>query len=221
MSTETAALRMGVTSYDEAQAIEHCCIKFGIQPTIVQAHFLGQLHVESAGFTALRENLNYSVQGLLATFGRHRISEADARRLGRAPGRPADQEAIANCIYGGPWGRANLGNTQPGDGWRFRGGGRKQLTGRANYTAFSREVYGDDRLVDHPNLITMLPYSIECGGWYWRQRNLNFWAARDDVLAVSRGVNLGDPRHRGTPNGLEARREQTRRALRIYQEMRQ
>lgn len=221
MSTETAALRMGVQSYDEAQAVEHCCIKFGISSTLAKAHFLAQLHVESAGFTAMRESMNYSVDGLLRTFGRHRISEVDARRYGRAPGRPADQPMIANIVYGGEWGLRNLGNTDINDGWQFRGGGRKQITGRDNYTRFSRDVYGDDRLVDHPNLITMLPYAIECGGWYWRQRNLNLWAERDDVLAVSRGVNLGDPQHRGIPNGLEARRAQTQRALRIFQEMRQ
>ncbi|WBT04789.1 hypothetical protein PFY01_08540 [Brevundimonas vesicularis] len=94
---------------------------------LVLAHWLGQMFVESAGFTTREENLNYSVDGLLRMFGRHRISEADARKFGRAPGRPAHQNAIANIIYGGEWGRKNLGNTEPGDGWRFRGGGEKQL----------------------------------------------------------------------------------------------
>lgn len=83
-----------------------------------------------------RENMNYSVNGLLKTFGRHRISEADARRLGRSGNRPADQPAIANIVYGGEWGRKNLGNTEPGDGWRFRGGSLPQITGRRNYSLF-------------------------------------------------------------------------------------
>lgn len=104
------------------------------------AYILATPYLETGGkMQPIRENLNYSVDGLLKTFGRHRISEADARRYGRAGGRPANQEAIANIIYGGEWGRENLGNTQPGDGWRFRGGGLAQITGRANYGKFGIE----------------------------------------------------------------------------------
>lgn len=80
-----------------------------------------------------RENLNYSVEALLKKFP-HRISEADARSYGRLGSRPANQRAIANCIYGGEWGRRHLGNTRPDDGWLYRGGGLPQITGRANFT---------------------------------------------------------------------------------------
>jgi putative chitinase len=101
------------------------------------AYIMATPHLETGKrFEPVTENLNYSVQGLLSTFGRHRISAADAARYGRASGRPANQEAIANLIYGGAWGRDNLGNTQAGDGWRFRGRGLSQITGRANYTKF-------------------------------------------------------------------------------------
>lgn len=91
-----------------------------------------------------RESLNYSVDGLLKTFSRKRISEADARRLGRKNGEPAlpvaRQREIANILYGGEWGRKNLGNTQPNDGWDFRGGGFAQTTGRANFKRISAMV---------------------------------------------------------------------------------
>lgn len=97
--------------------------------------WLGQMWVESAGYATMVENLNYSVAGLRATFGRHRISDAECERHGRAPGRPANQKAIANIVYGGEWGRINLGNTQPNDGWEFRGSGLKQITGRRNTVA--------------------------------------------------------------------------------------
>jgi predicted chitinase len=87
------------------------------------------------------ENLNYSVDGLLRTFGRHRISEADARRLGRKNGEAAlnmiRQREIANILYGGDWGLRNLGNTQPDDGWTFRGRGMHHVTGRRNYSVAS------------------------------------------------------------------------------------
>lgn len=100
----------------------------------------------------MEENLNYSVQGLLATFGRHRISEADAKRVGRIDGvRPADKKAIANILYGGEWGRKNLGNTQPNDGWDFRGSGLIQTTGRDNFT-YLRDTTGVD-VVSNPDLL--------------------------------------------------------------------
>lgn len=88
----------------------------------------------------IRENLNYTVSGLLSTFSRSRISAADAQRLGRKKGQAANQAAIANTVYGGDWGRKNLGNTRPNDGWLYRGGGLPQLTGRANYRKFGLET---------------------------------------------------------------------------------
>lgn len=93
-------------------------------------------HETGTKMQPITENLNYSVDGLLKTFGRHRISEADARRYGRTNTRPANQEAIANIIYGGDWGRENLGNLKYGDGWRYRGRGLPQITGLANYRKF-------------------------------------------------------------------------------------
>src|SRR5690606_9297192 len=101
------------------------------------AMFLGQIAVESGQFSTVTESLNYSVDALVKMFGRHRISVPDAERYGRKLGQKANQEALANLLYGGEWGRKNLGNTEPGDGWRFRGRGLKQLTGRDNYRRFS------------------------------------------------------------------------------------
>lgn len=98
------------------------------------------------------ESLNYSVAGLLNTFGRHRISRADAERLGRKAGRPAAQRQIANIIYGGSWGRDNLGNTEPDDGWMYRGRGMAHDTGRRNYR-LSGEAVGIDLLSDPDALL--------------------------------------------------------------------
>lgn len=94
-------------------------------------------HETGKKFTAATENLNYSVEGLMGVFSRARISEADCRRLGRTKTRAANQEGIANVIYGGEWGKKNLGNTQTGDGWRYRGRGLVQITGRANYAKYN------------------------------------------------------------------------------------
>lgn len=104
------------------------------------AYILATPYLETGGkMQPVRENLNYSTDALISKFGRHRISEADARKYGRSGGRPANQEAIANAIYGGEWGRKNLGNTQSGDGWKYRGGGLPQVTGRANFRKFGME----------------------------------------------------------------------------------
>ncbi|MBW3099199.1 hypothetical protein [Pseudohoeflea coraliihabitans] len=117
------------------------------------AYILATANHETGGkMQPIRENLNYSVNGLLNTFGRHRISAAEARKYGRSGSRKADQVAIANIIYGGKFGRENLGNTQPGDGWRFRGGGLPQITGRRNFTLLG--------LVNSPELVTDLKTSV-------------------------------------------------------------
>lgn len=114
--------------------------------------FLREVLHESGMLERLEENLNYSVDALLSKFGRHRISEADARRYGRIPGvQRANPEAIANAIYGGVWGARNLGNTGPGAGWRNRGSGLLQITGATNLkvtqAATGIPVY------DHPELL--------------------------------------------------------------------
>lgn len=107
--------------------------------------FLAQILHESAMLTKLEEGLNYSVEGLLSTFKRHRISEADARRYGRIDGKQAaNKQAIANTVYGGEWGLVNLGNKLPNDGWDCRGSGVIQVTGLANLTALAR-------ILNHPN----------------------------------------------------------------------
>ncbi|QCQ97771.1 glycoside hydrolase family 19 protein [Brevundimonas sp. SGAir0440] len=168
---------------------------------LVLAHWLGQTFVESAGFTTREENLNYSVDGLLKMFGRHRISEADARKFGRAPGRPAHQNAIANIIYGGEWGRKNLGNTEPGDGWRFRGGGEKQITGRANY----REAWHEH---DPDTLRTDPVASARAAANFFVKHGCIAPALRDDVKGVTLKVN-------GGTNGLDARIAATTAAKKV------
>lgn len=104
------------------------------------------------------ENLNYSVQGLLNTFSRRRISRADAERVGRAGGRPADQRAIGNIIYGGAWGRDNLGNTEPNDGFTYRGRGFEHVTGRRNYDRTGQALGLD--LLSNPDLLLDLDTAV-------------------------------------------------------------
>lgn len=153
-----------------------------VEPRVLD-DWLGQMHVESRGFSTLVENLNYSVERLRATFGRHRISDAECERYGRKPGRPADQEAIANIVYGGEFGRRELGNTQPGDGWAFRGSGFKQITGRANTEAsgYSAEA-----------LRTSVWVAADAAADFFVRKGCVPYARRGDVTRVTKIINGGN-----------------------------
>ncbi|AZO81274.1 hypothetical protein BLM15_07440 [Bosea sp. Tri-49] len=147
------------------------------------AHFLAQIATETGGLTALEESLNYSIEGLLKTFSRKRIAKAQAEALGRKPGRAADQEAIANVLYGGAWGEANLGNTKPDDGWRYRGGGLMQTTGRANYRRAGYEA--------NPEALRTPRGGLAAALTFWSNNDLNRVADRDDITALRKVVNGG------------------------------
>lgn len=127
-------------------------------------------HETGAKMSPNRENLNYSVSGLLNTFSRARISTAQAQAYGRSPGRAANQVAIANAVYGGEWGRKNLGNTQPNDGWDFRGGGQSHTTGRTNYekvkAATGVDVVGNSDLILDPMVSATALVQASVEGWY-------------------------------------------------------
>lgn len=106
-------------------------------------------------------------------------------------------------------GRKDLGNTEQGDGKRFKGRGLIQLTGRANYAE-----YGNDRgldLVSEPEKVAQFPLAIDVAGWFWSTRGLNTWADSDDVKQVTRRIN-------GGYNGLEDREMWLSRAKRILSE---
>lgn len=179
--------------------LQQAFLQYGIDTPLRQAHFIAQVAHESNGFKSLRENLNYSVDGLLKTFSRQRISEADARKYGRTDSQPANQQMIANTIYGGDWGRKNLGNIAEGDGWKYRGAGLIQLTGRANFTKVNQALNFD--LVNRPervaedNLIAALT-----AGYFWQDNNLNVLADKDDIETITKKIN-------GGLNGLDDRKK--------------
>ena len=160
------------------------------------AGFLSQIAHESGKLARLEESLDYSVERLIALFGPHRISRGDAVLYGRAPGHKADQQAIANIVYGGEWGRKNLGNFEQGDGWRYRGRGLKQLTGRTNYDRCGAAI-GED-LLQYPDRLLMPVNAALSAGWFWASHGLNDIADRADVPAMTRVINGGD-------NGLPER----------------
>jgi len=171
------------------------------------AHFLAQASVETLGFTKFAENLNYSVEGLLKTFARHRISEEDAKRYGRSASQPANVKAIGNCVYGGEWGFKNLGNTEINDGYDFAGVGVFHLTGRDNAKRYSMAVYNDLRILKNPAALRTMPDALLSAIWYWRSGDIGKYALKDDLLSVSKAVNLGSASAGGTPNGYSDRKK--------------
>ncbi|MEA3042086.1 MAG: putative chitinase [Sphingomonadales bacterium] len=182
----------------------------GLDTPLRVAHALAQQSVETGGFSKLVENLNYSVAGLLSTFGTARISEADCQRLGRQAGAPAlspaAQEQIANIVYGGAFGKRELGNDQAGDGWKFRGRGAKQTTGRFNYNDV-KTVTGID-VIGNPDLLADPDMAVQAACIFWSKKNCNQFADRDDILGLTKAVN-------GGTNGLPDRRAALLRAKAI------
>jgi putative chitinase len=186
-----------------APLAQQAATEFGIDTPLYLAGFLAQMSVESGKFTTFMESLNYSPEGLAATWpNRFRGPNALAIKLGRGPNKPADQQGIANLCYGG-----RFGNTQPGDGWKYRGRGPKQITFHDNYRDAGRGIGVD--LVSAPDKLLTPLIGIRAAAWYWKSRNINALMDRRDYKAVSRAVNGGDI-------GLEKRLAQHQTANRVF-----
>jgi putative chitinase len=147
--------------------------------------FLANCHHESEGFTKFVENLNYKVSALISLFSRKRISEQQCRAYGRTDTQKAKQEAIANTIYGGEWGRINLGNLVYGDGWKHRGAGAIQLTGKSNQEKYFASI-GEPCL---PEKLQTLEYALDSAGWFWKTKRIDLLPTfKEKCIAVNGGV---------------------------------
>lgn len=161
------------------------------------AMFLANVGHESGGLQTVFENLNYRSSALIDGFGRHRISIDDANKYGRNGAQSANQVEIANRLYGGEFGRVNLGNTAPGDGWKFRGHGLIQNTGRANARRLTQRLrlkFPDLAVPDFevtPDAISEPLWAALSAGDYWDMRELNLWADAGDFDGVCDRINIG------------------------------
>jgi putative chitinase len=158
------------------------------------AHFFAQTSHETGGFKAFSENLNYSAQGLQGIFGKYfpgTLEESYARQ----------PEKIANRVYAD---RMGNGNEASGDGWKFRGRGALQLTGKANYEAFAKYL-GNNEVMENPDLVAT-KYSFESAMFFFERNKL--WAICDQgindaaILALTKRIN-------GGTHGLEDRKAKT------------
>lgn len=157
--------------------------KYEINTVERVAGFLAQTCHESANYTKLEENLNYSAERLVAVFPKRFPSLSAARPFHRKP------QMIANRIYSN---RMGNGSPESNDGWNFRGRGPIQITGKYNYTECSKYLFKDLRLIKTPELI-LLDKKICVGSavWYWNSRNLNKFADSKNIVGMTRAINGG------------------------------
>ena len=164
--------------------------KFGINTIDRLAHFLAQCHHESGSFRLVTENLNYSEKALLKTFPKY-FKDRDPKAYSKAP------QTLANYVYAN---RLGNGSEASGDGWKYRGRGYIQLTGKDNYRAFDAFV-DDDILIGGPDLVAT-KYPLLSAAWFWSVNKINNLADGgidvDDIQKVTKKINGGQ-------NGLHER----------------
>jgi putative chitinase len=148
-----------------------------------QAAFIAQCAHESLEFTVLQENLNYRWQSLRRVFPKYFPNDELAQQYASKSNK---QEAIANRIYAS---RMGNGDEASGDGWRFRGRGLIQLTGRDNYTWFAHSIEIEPE--EAAEFLETFEGAAQGACWFWETNNLNRWADADDILTLTKRINGG------------------------------
>ena len=144
------------------------------------AAFIAQIAHESGGFTTTRENLNYSAKGLMTTFKKYFPTEELAKQYERKP------EKIANRVYAN---RMSNGDEASGDGWKYRGRGLIQLTGKDNYSRFARAI---DKTLDETIAYLETPNgAVASAGWFWDVNKLNIYCDKNDFVGLTKRINGG------------------------------
>jgi len=177
--------------------IQKTCDRYSINNTVRQAAFLGQCMHESANFKILQENLNYSANGLKAVWGSRFPSDEIANKYARHP------DMIANKVYAN---RMGNGDEESGDGWKYRGRGLIQCTGKDLYKTLSDALNID--LIADPDLLTEMPYASMSAGWFWNKKGLNALADAKDYKEMTKRINGGF-------NGLDDRIVKINKAMQV------
>jgi len=163
-----------------------------------KAMFIAQTGHESLGFNKLVESLNYSSEALMVGFKKY-FTQGTASKYGRTDEHPADQRSIANIIYGN-----RMGNIEPEDGWKYRGRGLIQITGRDNYRECSKALTLD--LVLAPQLLQQVEYAARSAAWFFTSKGCLKHSG--NVVKVTRIINGGN-------KGLKDRQARYDKALTV------
>lgn len=179
MITREQLLAIAPNSSDFYDALVNVMYKYDIDNVQRQAAFLAQITHESGYFKHVEENLNYSVQGLLATFPKY-FNQSNVSKYARKP------QAIANRVYAN---RMGNGSEQSGDGWKYRGRGLIQLTGKNNY------LYCDEDTgigcSESPEVLSEPEGACESAGWFWKAGGLNELADQGGMKGITKRINGG------------------------------
>lgn len=179
------------------QPIIETCVEFEINTPQRIAGFLAQTSHESGGYTMLTENLNYRAATLAACWP-NRFAELGADKKPKRDAKGAliptkvahsiagKPELIANMVYSS---RMGNGAPQTGEGWKFRGRGLKQLTGKDNYARCGRDLGID--LVSNPDLLLEPIYAARSAGWFWKMNKLSEYADNGDIKGMTKKINGG------------------------------
>jgi predicted chitinase len=216
----TAVLRQIFTAATDARltaiaaelnaALQNSLVKGLVNTKRKLAHLLAQIREEVGPGLRLTENLNYRVEVLKSRFSYFRAHPGEAEIYGQKPGQAADQEAIANRAYAN---RNGNGDVASGDGWRYRGRGLIQLTGKANYQSFTVEhnkIWPDDKqdFVLTPDLVAEEKYAVRSALVFWKAHNLDAIAVQGvsctETDRITRRVNSGTTSYADRCNHLKA-----------------
>ena len=177
-------------------AVVATCQEFEIDTPQRIAGFLAQTSHESGGYTMLSENLNYRAATLAACWpNRFAVLGADKKPI-KENGKLVPT-AVANSIAGKPELIANLvyssrmgnGPSESGEGWKYRGRGLKQLTGKDNYTRCGTSLGLD--LVNNPDLLLEPMAAARSAGWFWKANSLSAFADAGDIKGMTKKINGG------------------------------
>ena len=167
--------------------------KNGLTTKLRIAHFMAQIEHES-GLKPIAENLNYSAQGLIQTFSKY-FTTTEALIFANQP------EKIANRVYAN---RMGNGNESSGDGWKYRGRGFIQITGKINYFQLANDT--DLDCLKNPDLLLQEANAMISALWFWNKAGLNKLADKNDIKGITKRIN-------GGYNGLEHRTELLKKYL--------
>lgn len=199
------------------ESIRNVCKEFHIDTDKRIAAFLAQTSHESGGYTKLVENLNYSAPVMATCWpSRFAVKEANGKSKKNAKGvnvpnqkalsLAGKPEQLANAVY---CDRMGNGPEESGDGWKYRGRGLKQLTGKDNYTRCGKSLQVD--LVNNPEKLLESELAVRSAGWFWETNNCADFIDRDDFTGLTRRIN-------GDTNGLQDRERRYRAVLASFVE---
>jgi len=165
--------------------LEDYCKHYEINTPKRLSAFLANVAHESAEFTHMEENLNYSAEGLAKTWP-VRFKSYDGSPNSKAVTVAHNKEKIANAVY---CDRMGNGPMSSGDGWKYHGRGLIQLTGRDNYRDCGVGISRD--LIDFPELVLSTEVAVLSACWFWDSRNLNALADKSDMVSIRKKINGG------------------------------